>query len=214
MLTDAMVNIYNPHKPNKMNDRMPQKRRNSLPRTPSNPVMLGDRQNNIRRGNSFIIGQKLRESKWFRRDEEKIVCAVLESGFIVEKHENNQENTYGIVMWVPGYEKSKDPYYMTIYTLVGPSQKLKVQPFNLLEFWTNDSEIRINNKNDKTNNSNNDDEVRRQIKNAETRKFQNSEHFVYFCRYEKPPLPDAKKISESKWSPSNILARFRTRSLK
>lgn len=28
--------------------------------------------------------QKLRESKWFEQDEERLFCAVIESGFIVE----------------------------------------------------------------------------------------------------------------------------------
>ncbi|KAL3275443.1 hypothetical protein HHI36_020204, partial [Cryptolaemus montrouzieri] len=90
--------------------------------------------------------------------------------------------------------KSKDPYYITIYTLVGTRDKLKVHAFNLSEFWTEGSEIRINNKNDKTDAPNNEEAIRRQIKYAEKRKFHNSEHFAYFCRYEKPETPRAKKV--------------------
>jgi hypothetical protein len=45
--------------------------------------------------------QKLRESKWFHQDEERLFCAVIESGFIVEimQTEQNIENKshYGVV---------------------------------------------------------------------------------------------------------------------
>jgi hypothetical protein len=65
-------------------------------------------------GSGHVATQKLRESKWFLQDEERLVCAVVESGFIVElmltnsqeKTENNNNNNnngsevkthYGIV---------------------------------------------------------------------------------------------------------------------
>lgn len=46
--------------------------------------------------------QKLRESKWFNQDEERLFCAVIESGFIVEIIQNEQSITenkshYGVV---------------------------------------------------------------------------------------------------------------------
>lgn len=42
--------------------------------------------------------QKLRETKWFGEDEERIFCSVVESGFIVEVHDENRENNwFGIV---------------------------------------------------------------------------------------------------------------------
>lgn len=43
--------------------------------------------------------RKLRESKWFRGDEERLFCAVIESGFIVEVTNDNIESKpwYGIV---------------------------------------------------------------------------------------------------------------------
>ena len=51
-----------------------------------------------------VATQKLRESKWFEQDEERLFCAVIESGFIVEimqkeQNNNNDENKshYGIV---------------------------------------------------------------------------------------------------------------------
>jgi hypothetical protein len=34
--------------------------------------------------NQHIATQKLRESKWFHDNEERLVCAVIECGFIVE----------------------------------------------------------------------------------------------------------------------------------
>lgn len=40
---------------------------------------------------SAIAGQKLRESKWFNADESRILCAVIECGFIVETRDG-QEN--------------------------------------------------------------------------------------------------------------------------
>lgn len=51
-----------------------------------------------------VATQKLRESKWFDQDEERLFCAVIESGFIVEimqKEQNNNDDEnkshYGIV---------------------------------------------------------------------------------------------------------------------
>lgn len=47
---------------------------------------------------STVAIQKLRETKWFGAEEERIFCAVVESGFIVEIHDENKENTwFGIV---------------------------------------------------------------------------------------------------------------------
>lgn len=47
--------------------------------------------NNKQQFGSSIVGQKLRESKWFGVDESRILCAVIECGFIVETREG-QEN--------------------------------------------------------------------------------------------------------------------------
>lgn len=46
--------------------------------------------------------QKLRESKWFNQDEERLFCAVIESGFIVEIMQRDQsieenKSHYGVV---------------------------------------------------------------------------------------------------------------------
>lgn len=47
---------------------------------------------------SSIAVQKLRESKWFNQDESRVLCAVIESGFIIETKEG-QENDgwFGVV---------------------------------------------------------------------------------------------------------------------
>lgn len=63
-------------------------------------------------GSSVAI-HKLRESKWFRHDEQGVLCAVLESGFIVEiKADPLLEaseasvapdyHCYGVAMWKKG----------------------------------------------------------------------------------------------------------------
>lgn len=53
----------------------------------------------ITRGTSFVVGQKLRESKWFTHEEMKIFLAVVETGFVVEK----KEEIFGVAVWTPGY---------------------------------------------------------------------------------------------------------------
>lgn len=55
------------------------------------------------RKTSSVMGQKLRESKWFTHEELKILCAVLESGFIVQKSRNDEEDQWGIALWNIGY---------------------------------------------------------------------------------------------------------------
>ncbi|XP_017475683.1 PREDICTED: uncharacterized protein LOC108365957 [Rhagoletis zephyria] len=42
---------------------------------------------------SSVAVQKLRESKWFKRDEQRIFCAVVECGFIVEVRSANTNNS-------------------------------------------------------------------------------------------------------------------------
>jgi hypothetical protein len=58
-------------------------------------------------GSTYTVAtQKLRESKWFEQDEERLFCAVIESGFIVEIMLKEQTNTeikshYGVVSVEP-----------------------------------------------------------------------------------------------------------------
>ncbi len=49
--------------------------------------------------NSTVAIRKLRESKWFKADEERLFCAVIEPGFIVEVTNDDIESKswYGIV---------------------------------------------------------------------------------------------------------------------
>lgn len=71
-------------------------------------------------GSSVAI-HKLRETKWFRHDEQGILCAVLESGFIVEIKADPlaaeldegivapDYHCYGVAMWKKGKGKSTRP---------------------------------------------------------------------------------------------------------
>lgn len=51
-------------------------------------------------GGSTVAVQKLRESKWFNQDEERLFCSVIEGGFIVEmvtNINNDSKSLYGVV---------------------------------------------------------------------------------------------------------------------
>lgn len=53
--------------------------------------------NNIRKMSIGTVAvQKLRESKWFQKNEERLFCAVIEYGFIVE-FTYNKEDWFGII---------------------------------------------------------------------------------------------------------------------
>lgn len=59
-------------------------------------------------GNSFVAAQKLRESKWFKYNENKILLSVVENGFILEKRIEgiDEEHLWGIALWESGHGKS------------------------------------------------------------------------------------------------------------
>lgn len=58
--------------------------------------------NNSKNFGSTIAAQKLRESKWFGPDESRILCAVIECGFIIEIKEGQEnEGTFGVVNFKP-----------------------------------------------------------------------------------------------------------------
>lgn len=57
----------------------------------------------MKRTNSFVVGQKLRESKWFPHEETGVFCAVVESGFIVEVKNETEETHSGVVLWTAGF---------------------------------------------------------------------------------------------------------------
>lgn len=67
-------------------------------------VATKKKENNVQitRGASFVVGHKLRESKWFTHEEMKIFLAVVETGFIVEV----QHEIFGVAVWTPGYGES------------------------------------------------------------------------------------------------------------
>lgn len=61
-----------------------------------NSEKTGGRSKSGSFGSSVAI-QKLRESKWFDRGEERIFCAVIEAGFIVElRHPETGESWFGV----------------------------------------------------------------------------------------------------------------------
>ncbi|XP_045465054.1 uncharacterized protein LOC123674176 [Harmonia axyridis] len=158
----------------------------------SHPVMTADHDS-----------YKLRSSKWFNHSEISIVCSVFESGFIVEKRYETQQdipNALGIALWDTGYEKSKDPSHLKIYGLNGET----VQAFNLDEFWTIKTQIKISNSGDRFFATNSIELIITQIKQAEKMKFDRDEHFVCYCRYGKP------KKSFDGWSLRSILEKLRT----
>ena len=71
----------------------------------SNCGMFQMRHDPVKRTGSFVIGQKLRESKWFTHAEMNIFCAVVESGFIIEQKQEDVTR-YGVAIWAPSYGKS------------------------------------------------------------------------------------------------------------
>ncbi|KAF5305896.1 hypothetical protein FQR65_LT18647 [Abscondita terminalis] len=155
------------------------------------------------RQNSLVVGQKLRESKWFLHDEMNILCAVLESGFILQKKNDTTEDHRGIALWSPGHEKSKNPEYITVYTVNMHKDNYKMQKCDLLTFWEEGSSLKINNQSDQMHPPHSEDVIRNQIAYAEChkQKWENSEHFTYWCRYGEPSkLSRPRLFSDSlKW---------------
>ncbi|CAH0548040.1 unnamed protein product [Brassicogethes aeneus] len=190
------------------------KPRRALPKNYSQVNVNNNNNNrggNFKRGCSFVVGQKLRESKWFGRNETNVFCAVVESGFIVEK--NVLEKTlYGIVLWTPGNEKSKNPEHIKIVTLLDVKGKPKVSEQNLEDFWPEETNLRINNKNDKTESPLTEECIRNQVSFALTvsRKWHNSEHLAYFCRY--GPVETRKVYL--KWTTNAFFRKIKSFSVK
>nr|XP_014091879.1 uncharacterized protein LOC106618604 [Bactrocera oleae] len=63
------------------------------PSTASGLSLLGHLHSKTATFGSSVAVQKLRESKWFKRDEQRIFCAVVECGFIVELRSNTKTTT-------------------------------------------------------------------------------------------------------------------------
>lgn len=90
---------------NTFHDEPPRPARSKVPNTNSSfSLDKGSSQTNgFKRTASFVVGQKLRESKWFSHEETKVLCAVLETGFIVEMKNQTGEKLQGIAIWTPGF---------------------------------------------------------------------------------------------------------------
>lgn len=103
MLYESLHFQVSDHFENPSNDRLTE-RRPSAPPVTSCKMKNGPKE--FGRTNSYVVGQKLRESKWLAHDEMKIFCAVVETGFIVErKTEEDEPKMFGLVIWEPGFGK-------------------------------------------------------------------------------------------------------------
>lgn len=143
------------------------------------------------------------------------MCAVLETGFIVELVQSDQtpptntdqepsKSHYGVVV-VEVKKKDKKPTAndIYVYTMSKYENRLKVVKFSIAELWSQGYKIRINNMNDKSKQINTEKEIKSQINYAIKHKqtFHNSLHFVDHCRYG-AQLEERKRrqVSESvKW---------------
>ncbi|XP_050083902.1 uncharacterized protein LOC126570296 isoform X2 [Anopheles aquasalis] len=159
-------------------------------------------------GSSVAI-QKLRESKWFDAGEERIFCAVIENGFIVEvRHSETGDNWFGVVtielkksIPKPTAENVK------IYSvrMKGNEKKpMKVYSVTLSLLWQQGYQVRINNLADRTKKAHPEQDILAQIKYASKCQmvFHNSQHFCEFCRYGDRPQDSRKR------QVSAILKRF------
>ncbi|XP_059050765.1 uncharacterized protein LOC131845688 [Achroia grisella] len=165
-------------------------------------------------GSSVAI-HKLRESKWFKHDEQNILCAVLESGFVLEVRAEDplppdstlspDYRMYAIAMWKKGKEKTKNAEQIEVYTVQQKGLRKRVVKTTLSAFWKKDSVIRINNVDDKQETPNNEKDIRAKLDMATKSRFErnwhNTLHFVHWCRYgETPQEARMRQISESlKW---------------
>lgn len=155
-----------------------------------------------------VATQKLRESKWFNQDEERLFCAVIESGFIVEIMANEQSITeskshYGVVSVEAKKSKKPTAKDIFVYTVNKcDTNRLKVIKLTVADLWTQNYKLRINNINDKNQKPNAEKEIKSQVNYAIKHKvaFHNSLHFVEFCRYGEQVELRKRQVSESvKW---------------
>nr|XP_019537766.1 uncharacterized protein LOC109408850 [Aedes albopictus]XP_029712744.1 uncharacterized protein LOC115253989 [Aedes albopictus] len=161
-------------------------------------------------GSSVAI-QKLRESKWFDRGEERIFCAVIEAGFIVElRHPETAESWFGVTAIELKKLAKPTAENIKIYSvkLSDSHRRLKIYNSSLDQLWQQGYQIRINNLCDKAKKAHNEKDIMAQIKYATKTKmaFHNSQHFAEFCRYGDRPQDNRKRqISEcAKWGGTNM----------
>uniref|UniRef100_A0A182T1C0 Uncharacterized protein n=1 Tax=Anopheles maculatus TaxID=74869 RepID=A0A182T1C0_9DIPT len=151
-------------------------------------------------GSSVAI-QKLRESKWFDAGEERIFCAVIENGFIVEvrrQSANPGDSWFGVV----SIEQKKSPKptaeSVKIYSVrmkENEKKPMKVYCVALSNLWQQGHQLRINNVADRTKKAHPEKDILAQIKYASKcqMSFHNSQHFAEFCRYGDRPQDSRKR---------------------
>lgn len=183
---------------------------NGPPGSPSPPVVT--RKGSSSFGSSVAI-QKLRESKWFDAGEERIFCAVIEDGFLVElRHPVTGETWYGVAAIETKKSIKPTAANIKIYSVKlsdsSSNKRLKIYNTSLDQLWAQGYRIRINNLCDKAKKPHSEKDILAQIKYATKTKmaFHNSQHFVEFCRYGDRPQDNRKRqISEcAKWGGTNM----------
>lgn len=160
---------------------------------------------------STVAIQKLRESKWFDAGEERIFCAVIEDGFLVElRHPVTGETWFGVAAIETKKSMKPTATNIKIYSvkLSDSSKRLKIYNISLDQLWAQGYRIRINNLCDKAKKPHSEKDILAQIKYATKTKmpFHNSQHFAEFCRYGDRPQDNRKRqISEcAKWGGTNM----------
>lgn len=162
-------------------------------------------------GSSVAI-QKLRESKWFDAGEERIFCAVIEDGFLVElRHPETGDSWFGVAAIETKKSMKPTAENIKIYSVKlsdSNSKRLKIYNTSLDQLWAQGYRIRINNLCDKAKKAHSEKDILAQIKYATKTKmaFHNSQHFAEFCRYGDRPQDNRKRqISEcAKWGGTNM----------
>lgn len=163
--------------------------------SPPAPVVV--RKGSSSFGSSVAI-QKLRESKWFDAGEERIFCAVIEDGFLVElRHPVTGETWFGVAAIETKKSMKPTAANIKIYSvkLSDSSKRLKIYNSSLDQLWAQGYRIRINNLCDKAKKPHSEKDILAQIKYATKTKmaFHNSQHFAEFCRYGDRPQDNRKR---------------------
>uniref|UniRef100_A0AAG5CS55 Uncharacterized protein n=1 Tax=Anopheles atroparvus TaxID=41427 RepID=A0AAG5CS55_ANOAO len=148
---------------------------------------------------SSVAVQKLRESKWFDVGEERIFCAVIENGFIVEvRHTDTGETWFGVVTVEAKKSLKPTAENIKIYSVRmrdNEKKPMKVYCVTLAHLWQQGYQLRINNVADRTKKAHPEKDILAQIKYASKCQmvFHNSQHFSEFCRYGDRPQDSRKR---------------------
>ncbi|KAL5276727.1 hypothetical protein ACFFRR_002136 [Megaselia abdita] len=141
---------------------------------------------------SSVAVQKLRESRWFKSDEQKLFCAVVECGFIVEVRSEqtdveNVDSWFGVVLCKTAKDNKSKPETIEITSIkVQKNGAFKIFKMTLNEIWAKGWVIRINNFNDREKTPHPEKDIKNQIQFARKVKqslWHNSKHFAFWCRY-------------------------------